>query len=120
MSDNLKSWSKGQSRNSKGYKKGTPNRRTVIKQWLKVSEFTENVVTGEYEHLTQEDLITLALIKKARYGNVQAYKALMDSAYGKPTIQIEQEFKEIPLFPIEVLDGQGNIIEEYNNDLIER
>ena len=44
----------------------------------------------------------------------------MDSAYGKPTIQIEQEFKEIPLFPIEVLDGQGYIIEEYNNDLIER
>jgi len=33
--------------------------------------------------LSQEDIITLALIHKAKKGDVNAYKALMDSAYGK-------------------------------------
>lgn len=109
---NLKSWTKGQSGNPKGYKKGTPNRSTIIKRWLEVREYAENPITGEFEHLTQEDLITLALIEKAREGNVYAYKALMDSAYGKPTNQIETIFKEMPLFPdIDVLAGDGSLIE---------
>jgi len=34
-------------------------------------------------------MMTLALIKRAREGDVAAYKALMDSGYGMPTQQIE-------------------------------
>jgi len=49
--------------------------------------------------MSQEDLMTLALIKKAREGDVNAYKALMDSGYGAPVQQIEQTNIEIPLFP---------------------
>jgi hypothetical protein len=41
----------------------------------------------------------LALIKKAREGDVTAYKALMDSGYGAPLQQIEQTNIEQPLFP---------------------
>ena len=48
--------------------------------------------------------MTLALIKKAREGDVNAYKALMDSGYGAPVQQIEQTNIEIPLFP----DVQAN------------
>jgi SRSO17 transposase len=33
--------------------------------------------------------MTLALIKKAREGDVNAYRELMDSAHGKQTNQIE-------------------------------
>lgn len=118
---NLKSWSKGQSGNPKGYKKGIPNRSTIIKRWLEVSEYAENPISGEFEYLTQEELITLALIQKARCGNVHAYKSLMDSAYGKPQNYIEQIVSEVPLFPdfnVEVLDGSGNVIEVIENKAI--
>jgi len=109
---NLKSWTKGQSGNPKGYKKGQKNRHTIIKRWLEVREYAENPISGEFEHLTQEELITLALIEKAREGNVYAYKALMDSAYGKPSNQVETIIKEMPLFPdIEVLNGDRSLIE---------
>lgn len=40
--------------------------------------------------MSQEDLMTLAMIKKAREGDVAAYKALMDSGYGAPIQQVEQ------------------------------
>ena len=32
--------------------------------------------------LSQEDMMTLALIYKAKKGDLNTYKALMDSAYG--------------------------------------
>jgi hypothetical protein len=57
--------------------------------------------------MSQEDLMTLALIKKAREGDVTAYKALMDSGYGAPVQQIEQTNVEIPLFP-DVQENDGN------------
>jgi hypothetical protein len=39
--------------------------------------------------LTQEDIITLQQIHKARKGDTNAYKAVMDSAYGAPKQDIE-------------------------------
>ena len=44
--------------------------------------------------MSQEDLMTLALIKKARDGDVNAYKALMDSGYGAPLQQIDQTVEQ--------------------------
>tara|TARA_B100000767_G_scaffold133167_2_gene126381 strand:+ start:19693 stop:19821 length:129 start_codon:yes stop_codon:yes gene_type:complete len=41
-----------------------------------------NPLTGIKELLSNEDMVTLALIHKAKLGDVNAYKALMDSAYG--------------------------------------
>jgi hypothetical protein len=41
-----------------------------------------NPLTGIKELLSNEDIITLALINKAKKGDLNAYKALMDSAYG--------------------------------------
>ena len=55
--------------------------------------------TGEKENMSQEDLMTLALIKKAREGDTQAYQKLLDSAYGAPLQQVIQEIVEQPLFP---------------------
>ena len=51
--------------------------------------------------------MTLALIKKAREGDVNAYKALMDSGYGAPIQQVIQETIEQPLFP-DVTTDDGN------------
>ena len=97
--ENLKYWKKGESGNPNGRPKGSKNRSTIAKKWLQVIQETKNPLTLESEELSQEDLITLALIKKAADGDVNAYKALMDSGYGSPVQQVEQTILEQPLFP---------------------
>jgi len=98
--DNLMpAWGKGESGNPAGRPKGSKNRSTIARRWLEVNQSLKNPITGENETMSQEDLMTLALIKKAREGDVNAYKALMDSGYGAPVQQIEQTNIEIPLFP---------------------
>ena len=95
----LKPFEKGESGNPNGRPKGTRNRSTIARQWLEVNQNLKNPLTGESENMSQEDLMTLALIKKAREGDVSAYKALMDSGYGAPLQQVEQTIIEQPLFP---------------------
>lgn len=92
-------WQKGESGNPKGRPKGALNRSTIARKWLEVNQSLKNPLTGENETMSQEDLMTLALIKKAREGDVSAYKALMDSGYGAPLQQVEQTILEQPLFP---------------------
>ena len=43
-------------------------------------------------------MITLALIHKAKNGDVNAYKALMDSAYGSVKQSLEVIEAETPIF----------------------
>lgn len=81
--DNLKPFKKGESGNPNGRPKGARNRSTLAKEWLEVAQKVKNPITGENQTLEQQDIMTLALIKKARSGDVSAYKELMDSAYGK-------------------------------------
>lgn len=97
--EDLIPFKKGESGNPAGRPKGSKNRSTIARQWLEVNQNLKNPITGENETMSQEDLMTLALIKKAREGDVNAYKALMDSGYGAPVQQIEQTNIEIPLFP---------------------
>jgi len=90
-------WTKGESGNPNGRPKGSKNRSTIARHWLQVNQNLKNPLTGENETMSQEDLMTLALIKKAREGDVNAYKALMDSGYGAPVQQIEQTNTDIDL-----------------------
>jgi hypothetical protein len=94
----------GEVRNPNGKPKGTKNRSTIARKWLEVMQDAKNPITGDLEKLSQEDLITLAMIHKARKGDVGAYKQLMDSGFGMPTQQIEQTIIEQPLFPDKDLD----------------
>jgi hypothetical protein len=93
--ENLKPFKKGESGNPKGRPKGSRNRSTIAREWLEVSQYITNPITGEKEKLEQQDIMTLAIIKKARDGDVAAYKALLDSAYGQPLQQIQQEVSKI-------------------------
>lgn len=93
--ENLRPAKKGEVRNPKGKPKGTRNRSTIAREWLEVTQFITNPITGEKEKLEQQDIMTLAIIKKARDGDVAAYKALLDSAYGQPLQQIQQEVSKI-------------------------
>ena len=45
-----------------------------------------------------EDIITLSTIFKAKQGDVSAYKALMDSAYGSVKQSVEVTDVEQPIF----------------------
>jgi hypothetical protein len=90
-------YNKGESGNPNGRPKGSKNRSTIARQWLEVNQNLKNPLTGENETMSQEDLMTLALIKKARDGDVNAYKALMDSGYGAPIQQIEQQQTTVDL-----------------------
>jgi len=80
---------KGESGNPNGRPKGARNRSTIVRQWLDVEQKLKNPITGSEEQMNQEDLMTLAQIKKAREGDTQAYKALLDSAYGSPDTNID-------------------------------
>lgn len=100
-------WEKGESGNPNGRPKGAKNRSTIARYWLEVNQNLKNPLTGESETMSQEDLMTLALIKKAREGDVNAYKALMDSGYGAPIQQVEQTIIEQPLFP-DVQENDSN------------
>jgi hypothetical protein len=87
--DNLTSWQKGESGNPSGRPKGSLNRSTVAKKWLTTDQEYKNPLTQDLENLSQEDIMTLALINKARKGDVSAYKALMDSGYGNPKDSVD-------------------------------
>jgi len=95
--DNLKKFTSEYQPKNNGRPKGSKNRSTIAKYWLEVNQKLKNPITGENETMSQEDLMTLALIKKAREGDVAAYKALMDSGYGAPVQQIEQQQTNIDL-----------------------
>lgn len=99
--ENLTPFEKGSVPNPNGRPKGSKNRSTIARKWLETMQQSKNPITGEDETLTQEDLMTLALIHKARKGDVNAYKQLMDSGYGLPKQTVENTIVEQPLFPEE-------------------
>ena len=74
---------KGELRNKKGRGKGVRNRATIVKEWLMVEQKFKNPLTGQEEILSQADIMTLAVINKARKGDVIAFRELMDSGFGK-------------------------------------
>ena len=106
--DNLKKFTSEYQPKNNGRPKGSKNRSTIARKWLEVNQSLKNPLTGNNETMSQEDLMTLALIKKAREGDVSAYKALMDSGYGAPLQQVEQTILEQPLFP----DVQTNDLDQ--------
>lgn len=83
-------WKEGDpSPNPAGRPKGSLNRSTIARKWLEVMEKAKNPITHQEEEMTQEDIITLQQIFKARKGEVRSYLALMDSAHGAPKQQTE-------------------------------
>jgi hypothetical protein len=95
---------KGESGNPNGRPKGVRNRSTLVREWLEVKQKAKNPITGQTEDLEQQDLMTLALIKKAREGDVQAYRELMDSAHGKIEQKTDITSKGQKLFEVKIVD----------------
>ena len=93
---NLVSFKKGQSGNPNGRPKGTKNRSTLVRELLEMESTFNNPLTEQSEKLSYAEQIIIAQIAEARKGNVQAFKELMDSAYGKmkDVHQFEETEKE--------------------------
>ena len=66
-------------------------RATIVREWLMVEQKFKNPLTGQEEILSQADIMTLAVINKARKGDVIAFRELMDSGFGKVTEMIQSE-----------------------------
>ena len=80
---NLVSFKKGQSGNLNGMPKGSRNRATLVRELLEIVSTFENPLTEQSEKLSYVEQIIIAQIAEARKGNVQAFRELMDSAFGK-------------------------------------
>jgi vacuolar-type H+-ATPase subunit E/Vma4 len=98
---------KGEIRNPKGKPKGTKNRATIFKKWVKVLEKTTNEITQQEEELTQLDLMAIAAIVEAKSGNITALKEVLDSIYGKVTDKVDHTSKGESLNIINL--GEGKI-----------
>lgn len=81
--DNLIPAKKGEVRNPKGRPVGSRNRSTIVKGWIETPHKGKNPITGKIESLEIQDFMTIVQIVKALKGDVNAYRELMDSAYGK-------------------------------------
>ena len=91
---------KGEIRNPKGRGKGVRGRATIVREWLMVEQKFKNPLTGQEEILSQADIMTLAVINKARKGDVIAFRELMDSGFGKNQEIVKNEisvFKPLEL-----------------------
>ena len=97
----------GQSGNPNGRPKDSLNRKTIARIYLAYLQEEVNPLTGIKELLGNEDMITLALIHKAKMGDVNACKAIMAPAYGGVKQNIEITEAETPIFKqldIDVID----------------
>lgn len=115
--ENLRpSWEKGVSGNPNGRPKGALGRSTIARRWLEVETKETNNLTGENETLSQEDLITLAQIKKAKAGDTNAYKELLNSAYGQATQPIEIDTPSVDLSGLSTEELRALLKDELLND----
>lgn len=96
-------WEPGVSGNANGRPKGSKNRSTVAREMLAILETGNHPITGLEQQFTQEELITLALIRKARRGDVPAYTALMNSAHGLPKFGNDMDEGDEDTFIIEII-----------------
>jgi len=87
----------GEIRNPKGKPKGTKNRATILKKWIKVRVKIKDKSNPLLKEITGtvEDEIMLALIHKARSGDVQAIKEINDTLYGKISDKNELTEKQV-------------------------
>jgi hypothetical protein len=88
--ENLKPVEKGQVLNPNGRPKGSKNRATILKKWAGVKIKIKNPEDENEEiEVTALDEIVLAQIAKARTGDTQAFKEIMDGIFGKNKDEVD-------------------------------
>jgi hypothetical protein len=105
--ENIKSheFKKGESGNPDGRPIGTKNRSTILKKWIEVNVKIKDKSNPTLKEIdgTVEDQIILALIAKARSGDVQAIKEINDTLYGK-IVENQRIDLNIPSLPKVIIE----------------
>ena len=101
VNDNLIPPVKGEIRNPHGRAKGSLNSKTILKRFLSLTEKVKNPVTGDFENMTQLDIIYLKQIEKARKGDLAAMKERLDRLEGKAK-QVLSNDPESPIEPLQI------------------
>ena len=81
--ENLKKFSSTYQPEKNGRPKGKLNRSTLFAKWAEIETKQTNPLTNQVEGQTQDDIIILSLINKARKGDVAAIKEWLDNRFGK-------------------------------------
>jgi len=76
--------SKNQPQN-RGRKEGTLNRSTILRYWMDQPIEVLNPISRKKQNGSVEDEVVLALVTKARQGDVPAIREVLDTLYGKLT-----------------------------------
>lgn len=101
---NLKPFKKGADsrRNMDGRPNGIKNRSTIARQVLSMNAILPNetmsilktIYPDISERMTSEEIATIVMVGNAiSKGDVNAYKAVMDSAYGAPKQDVDLDVK---------------------------
>lgn len=95
---NLTPFQKG-NKMGKGRPKNAPNRSKTILDILSLEQKAVNPITKIEEILNQYQLVVLAMLKKARTGDVRAAQWLVDNGYGKlmENFEVNQTIESRPL-----------------------
>lgn len=109
--ENLKPFSSEHQPPKRGRRKGSRNRSTLLKKWLKVKTDVTDPSTGEMVAGTLEDGVILSLIKQARDGNVRAIEQILDSVYGRlaETQNMNLNFSDLSDEELQILAEGGSI-----------
>ncbi len=96
--DNIKGheFKPGQSGNPAGRPKGIPNSKTILQRFLALEEKIANPVTGVEESMSQLEIMYLKQIAKARKGDLQAMKEVIDRYEGKAGQTIDMNLATDP------------------------
>ena len=87
----------GKSGNPTDLPKGSLNRKIIAREYLAFLQEEVNPLTGIKELLSNEDMISLALIHNAKKGCVSTYKYIIDLAYTAIKQSIEVTIAETPI-----------------------
>jgi len=80
---------------NRGRKEGSKNRSTILKKWLLAELDITNPITKDKQRGTVEDEVILALVTKARKGDVIAIKEVLDTMYGKLTDKVQVDVNQL-------------------------
>lgn len=87
-----------------------PSRKDMAENarfWLSLQSVKKNPLTRQNELLSNLDLINIKMINKAKAGNVNAFNAIMDRAFGKPKQYTEVDINQrISIAAFQWADGE--------------
>ena len=100
-------WQKGNKFGGKK-KKGTRDRKTIVREIL---------ASEDEDGISELDKIMLAILRRAKTGDVAAFNALMDSGFGKITETVENTHRFKKMDSIEVLTDDGETTKRLTFDV---